>query len=845
MKNKRTRNKLGQFTTESKVSEYGFVNLSTYTSPEIKEIRNKGWVEYGADNDYFQFLIDRYNGSPTNNAAINGISQAIYGKGLNATDSNRKPEEYAQMISLFHKDCVRKLCYDLKLMGQCAMQVIYSKDRSRIAQVEHFPIETLRAEKADEKGEVPAYYYFKDWSKIKPSDKPRRIPAFGKSNENIEIMYVQPYRAGFYYYSPVDYQGGLQYAELEEEISNFHLNNIMNGLSPSMLINFNNGTPNQEERQLIESKIANKFSGTSNAGKFILAFNDNKEASADITPIQLSDAHNQYQFLSDESSKKIMVAHRIVSPMLLGIKDGTGLGNNADEIKTASLLMDNTVIRPFQELLIDSFDKILAYNDIALNLYFTTLQPLEFTEVDSEVQDDETIEEETGVEMENEGYDLKKTKSPCWDGYRQDGYKKGRTGKRVPNCVKIKNDEYAEVGERGGIRKSPKAPKGDTPNPNPKGKGTAKGDASTSKGAKVSKKDEATLQKKSDDFNERYKKKLGYGVTIGQLKSVYQRGLGAFNVSHSPKIKSASAWALARVNAYLYLVKNGRPQNAKYTQDNDLLPSKHPKSSVKNSEDLNLKTIDGEIVYKTKEEAEEAAIKKGCEGYHEHEEDGKIWFMPCESHDEIKRPKLSDDLGHEILNSLQGEKISKEWVEVDVLEEGENISDEDWANICIKEKKSLLRKLADEIYSKNNGSAFSYLDSKNYKIRYKYAVGSRKPMEKGNKSRDFCENMMRLSRDGVVYRLEDIDRASRDGVNKQLGHKGEAYDLFRFKGGIYCRHKWVRVLYRLESNTEPSENLDAYKRTRTIPKSYIKNPRGTKDSMIAPENMPNRGAYPK
>ena len=132
----------------------------------------------------------------------------------------------------------------------------------------------------------------------------------------------------------MDYQGGLQYAELEEEISNYHLNNIMNGLSPSMLINFNNGIPNQEERQLIENRIAQKFSGSSNAGKFILAFNDNKEAQADITPVQLSDAHNQYQFLSDESSKKIMVAHRIVSPMLLGIKDNTGLGNNAEEIKT-------------------------------------------------------------------------------------------------------------------------------------------------------------------------------------------------------------------------------------------------------------------------------------------------------------------------------------------------------------------------------------------------------------------------------------------------------------------------------------------------------------------------------
>ena len=397
----RKRNEKGQF-SKTKVSEFGFVNLSTYTSPEVKEVNGADWIEYGADNNYFQFLIDRYNGSPTNNAAINGISQAIYGKGLNATDSNRKPNEYAQMVSLFRKDVVRRACYDLKLMGQCAIQVIYSKDRSKIVQLEHMPIETLRAEKCDADGNVPAYYYCNDWVNIKKSDKPLRIPAFGMSKESIEIYYIKPYKSGFYYYSPVDYQGGLQYAELEEEVSNYHLNNIMNGLSPSMLINFNNGTPNQQERQLIETKIAQKFSGTSNAGKFILAFNDNKESQAEITPVQLSDAHNQYQFLSEESTKKIMVAHRIVSPMLLGIKDGSGLGNNAEEIKTASLLMDNTVIRPFQELLIDCFDNILAYNDISLNLYFTTLQPLEFTEVDTDLQDKETIEEETGVEMSSD-----------------------------------------------------------------------------------------------------------------------------------------------------------------------------------------------------------------------------------------------------------------------------------------------------------------------------------------------------------------------------------------------------------------------------------------------------------
>ena len=166
-------------------------------------------------------------------------------------------------------------------------------------------------------------------------------------------------------------------------------------------------------------------------------------------------------------------------------------------------------------------------------------------------------------------------KSPCWEGYEMVGWKM-KNGKKVPNCVKA--SEMAEIGKRGGVKKSPKAPKSDTPNPKPKGKGSAKGDASTSRGAKVSKADEETLKNKSDDFNERYKKKLGYGVNVGTLKAVFQRGLGAFNVSHSPRVSSASQWAFARVNAFLYLVKNGRPQNAKYTGDNDLLPKGHPKS---------------------------------------------------------------------------------------------------------------------------------------------------------------------------------------------------------------------------------------------------------------------------
>ena len=380
------------------MSNIRFVNLSSYTTPVVKEQRGKEWVSYGDSNNYFQYLIDRYNGSATNNAIINGIGELIYGKGLDATDSNRKPDQYAKMKSLFSKDCMRKVTSDFKMMGQCAFQVIYSKDHQQITEVYHMPVESLRAEKCNDEGDIEAYYYAKDWGAVEgKKETPIRIPAFGFSNEGIEILYIRPYRAGFYYYSPVDYQGGLPYAELEEEVANYHLNNIKNGMSPSMLINFNNGVPTEEERYLIESRIGEKFSGTSNAGKFILAFNDNKEMAADITPVQLSDASDQYQFLADEAMRKLMVSHRVTSPMLLGIKDQSGLGNNAEELKTASTLFDNTVIRPMQETILDGVDKILAYNDISLNLYFKTLQPLEFQE--GVVVDQETMEEETGIKL--------------------------------------------------------------------------------------------------------------------------------------------------------------------------------------------------------------------------------------------------------------------------------------------------------------------------------------------------------------------------------------------------------------------------------------------------------------
>jgi hypothetical protein len=391
------------------------VNLSGYEIPKVKEVHNRSWVEYGDDNNYFGELIQRYLGSPTNSRCINGISDMIYGRGLEALDSKEKPQMYAGMKMLFKQDCVKKVSTDLKMLGQAAIQVVYKNRKKEIASLHHFPMETLRAEKA-KSGKVEAYYYHADWTNIKPSDKPKRIPTFrnGTRSQRIELYIIKPYKAGFYYYSPVDYQGCLQYASLEEEVSNYHLSNIENGLQPSMLINFNNGIPNDETQDIIERKIYEKFSGSSNAGRFILAFNEDKDSQSQIDPINLPDAHAQYEFLAKESREKIMIGHGVVSPILLGIKDNTGFGNNAEELRTASILMDNMVIRPFQQLLIDSFNELLAFNEISLNLYFVTLQPIEFTELDNIAtkikREEETGEKLSAVEKnelsEDEGDDI-------------------------------------------------------------------------------------------------------------------------------------------------------------------------------------------------------------------------------------------------------------------------------------------------------------------------------------------------------------------------------------------------------------------------------------------------------
>jgi hypothetical protein len=372
------------------------LNLAKYEAPTISENKRNEWVTYGENNEYFNFLIERYKNSTTNNAIINNISRLIYGRGLFAIDANKKPNEYAQMMALFNQDCLRKLCFELKALGQCAIQVHYSKDHKKILKAYHIPVQLLAPEKCNKEGEIEAYYYSDNWEDVKKFP-PKRISAYGYSNDEVEILYVKPYSLGMKYFSYVDYQGAISYALLEEEVANYLINEVQNSFSGTKIVNFNNGTPTPEQQDQISSQVLGKLTG-SQGRKVIVSFNENTETRTTVEDIPLNDAPDHYTYLSEECLRKIMLGHNVTSPLLFGIASSNGFSSNADELKNSSILFDNMVIKPFQDTIIEALDKILAFNGISLKLAFRTLQPLEFTDLEN-VQTEEQKAEETGVEL--------------------------------------------------------------------------------------------------------------------------------------------------------------------------------------------------------------------------------------------------------------------------------------------------------------------------------------------------------------------------------------------------------------------------------------------------------------
>jgi hypothetical protein len=365
------------------------LELSTYSQPDIVEDSKNDWVEYGVNNDHYEFLIDRYKNSTTNNSIINNVARLIYGKGLNASNASKKPNEFAQMKSLFKPKTLRALALNEYMLGCGVLQCIFDEKHTKVVRVEAVKTKHVRPAKCNEDGEIEAYYYSDNWSDTKKFP-PKRIPAFGTSKESIEFLVYGKDSIDLKYFSEVDYQACIPYCVLEEEISNYLINDTQNGFSGTKVVNFNSGTPSEEQQRLIANKVKGQLTGAQ-GDKVIIAFNDNQEEKTTVEDIPLNNAPEHYTYLSTEAQSKILNNHNVVSPMIVGITTAnSGFSSNGDEIEVATKFFYNQTVKPHQELLIDAIDEILAFNGISLKLYFENLNLLQTREEAETVLEDNT-----------------------------------------------------------------------------------------------------------------------------------------------------------------------------------------------------------------------------------------------------------------------------------------------------------------------------------------------------------------------------------------------------------------------------------------------------------------------
>jgi hypothetical protein len=414
------------------------VDLSSETSPVVQEVRGRDYIEYGTEewrNLYPQFLIDLYYNSSTHAAIINTTAEMIAGEDI-VVEESENLEQFVKLKKFFAEangkeslhEVIKKLSFDFKLQGAFAIHIIWNKAKTEIAEIYHVPVERVRASRPNAMGVVDCYYVCSDWSNTR-TNKPVKIAAFNTKDRTnpSQLLYSGLYSPNMDIYHTPDYLAANNWALVDQRVAEFHLNNISNGFSGSYMISFANGVPTQEERFQIERSLAEKFTGASNSGKFVLTFSDDKTRTPEITPITVSNADKQYLALQELLVQNILTGHRVTSPMLMGIKNDTGLGSNVDEMNAAFEIYLNTVVVPYQKHLLKTLSKIFEVNGMNLPISFVQAKPItsKFTIEDmKEVMTQDEIRAELGLKplaeeeltAEDDNYNLEKVGTIVSDG---------------------------------------------------------------------------------------------------------------------------------------------------------------------------------------------------------------------------------------------------------------------------------------------------------------------------------------------------------------------------------------------------------------------------------------------
>ena len=374
-------------------------NFSSYNVPVFKEKPYKKWVNCGADNLFPNYLVDKMNKCAIHNAILESKVRQVIGEGMSVEDSQDKDQlsqlnDFLKKIKI--KTLLRRIAFDYELFGYFYLGITWSNDRTKIANIYHVDASSIRVGMPDkDTREVTTFYYSEDWSQFKKANFiPEEIPLFDPSNriEPTCLLMVRGYRPNTRFYNLPVYIGAMNAIELNYEIGNYMLNSIKNGLSPSMNISFNNGNPSDEEKEVVYKSIKNLYSGSNNAGKFILSFNQSKENATTIDPIETSNMSEIYSRLSEFCQNEIVRGHRLPNPILAGISVPGQLGLSNEIVQSAELFY-NQVIAPTQLLLEETIQDLIEFNGFSLKVFIKDSNPISFTYDDATLLNILTVNE--------------------------------------------------------------------------------------------------------------------------------------------------------------------------------------------------------------------------------------------------------------------------------------------------------------------------------------------------------------------------------------------------------------------------------------------------------------------
>ena len=367
-------------------------NFSSHNPPQTDVIkRGSDWVNYGTDNQFPKKLIDLLNASPLHNAIVVSKQNMILGNGLVTKAESNIPKE-AELIEFLSavnplesmEDILRKIIFDYEVFGGFAINVIWNKPGTKISEIHHIDYSTIRAGLENEDGIVKEYFYSSDWKQYRKAEyAPKSIKAFNPADRNgSQLFYLSPsiggaYRPGQKYYPLPDYIAAIDDLELDYHISNFHLNNIKNGMHPSLHISMTNGIPEREEQQVYRKQLEKHFTGSDNAGNILVTFANDAESETKVTPISNTDLDKRFTVIQNLVTTKILSAHRVTSPLLFGVSTAGKLGGS-NELLVASELYQNQVIKPKQQIISNIINKIIKLNDLP-EVQFESSQPVSFT----------------------------------------------------------------------------------------------------------------------------------------------------------------------------------------------------------------------------------------------------------------------------------------------------------------------------------------------------------------------------------------------------------------------------------------------------------------------------------